>query len=170
MKKVLMVIAPHDFRDEEYQQPFEEFKKAGFKVSTVSTVLGEVIGMLGGTVISEGLLNGTSALEYDAVVFIGGAGASMYFDNAEAHKLAVEASEQNRLLGAICIAPVILANAGLLKGRKATVWKDQKLIGILKEKGAEYTGADVVKDGKIITAAGPFAAREFGKAVVKALI
>lgn len=169
MRRVLMVIAPSDFRDEEYQQPFQEFKKAGFSVTTVSTVIGEVTGMLGGIAISEKRIKDASASDYDAVVFVGGTGASVLFDNQDAHNMARQALLSCRAVAAICIAPTILANAGILKGKKATVWKDQKLISILKERGANYVATDVVADGKVITGAGPFAARDFGKAIVKAL-
>jgi protease I len=62
---------------------------------------------------------------------------------------------------------VTLANAGVLSGRRATVFSSEA--GKLKAKGAEYTGAKVERDGKIITGSGPEAAEEFGRAIVKAL-
>lgn len=168
-KRVLMVIAPEGFRDEEYQQPREEFRRAGFEVVTASTVEGEAVGMLGGTAIAEKAIDKVEVTGFDAVVFIGGGGASIYFDDARAHRLARDAVSGGKVLAAICISPTILANAGLLKGRKATVWKDDRLIGNLKVKGAVYTGMDVERDGNIITASGPQAARKFGQEIVKAL-
>jgi len=57
------------------------------------------------------------------------------------------------VLGAICIAPVTLAKAGVLEGKRATVWKSEG--ETLKEHGADYTGASMEADGKIITADGP---------------
>lgn len=164
-----MVIAPEAFRDEEYQQPREEFRKAGFEVVTASTMEGEAVGMFGGTAIAEKTLDQVDAAEFDAVVFIGGSGASIYFEDPSAHKLARDAVDHGKLLAAICISPTTLANAGVLEGKKATVWKDEKLIDILKSKGATYTGADVERDGNIITGSGPDAASKFGQEIVKAL-
>jgi protease I len=67
---------------------------------------------------------------------------------------------------------VILAKAGVLKEKRATVWSsplDRGPVRILKENGAIYEDKDVVQDGKIITANGPGAAEEFGQKLVEIL-
>lgn len=72
--------------------------------------------------------------------------------------------EAGKPLGAICIAPLILAKAGVLKGRKATVWDSGgEQIAILKAHGAVYTDQAVVIDGSVVTGNGPGAAGEFGR-------
>jgi protease I len=168
-KKILMVVAPENFRDEEYQQPKEVFKSKGFEVKTASTRKGEVKGMFGATAVAEATLDEVRPEEYDAVVFVGGTGARIYFDNKKALELAKRMFQTGKITAAICIAPNILANAGVLKGKRATVWADQKLIENMESKGAEYTGKAVIRDGNIITAHGPDAARKFGEKVAKAL-
>jgi protease I len=105
--------------------------------------------------------------EYDAVVFIGGQGASVYFDDSTALAIAKDAYEKGKVVGAICIAPSILANAGVLEGKKATCFNSES--SNLETQGAEYTGSDVEIDGNVITANGPAAARKFGAAVAEAL-
>jgi protease I len=85
-----------------------------------------------------------------------------------AYKVVNDAVNRNKILAAICIAPVTLAKAGALKGKRATVWSSES--GQLKAGGAIYTGKNVEKDANIITAAGPFAAKEFGEELVKALL
>ena len=81
--------------------------------------------------------------------------------------------KQNKVLAAICISPIILTKAGVLKGKKATVWSsplDKSWIKVLQESGqAIYQEEDVVVDGKIITANGPAAAGRFGQAIVEVL-
>ena len=72
-----------------------------------------------------------------------------------------------KLTSAICLAPMTLANAGLLKGKKATIWKDA--VVDFKTKGVVYTGKPVERDGRIITGSGPEAAEEFGKALLEEL-
>ncbi len=166
-KKVLMVIASSNFRDEELFEPKEVIEKAGGKVTVASSSLKTAKGMLGKTFKPQALLKDVEADDYDAVVFIGGAGASEYWDNAAAHSLAKAAAENGKPVCAICIAPVTLANAGLLKGKRATVWEGDA--DKIKAKGAKYTGADVAVDGNVITANGPKSATKFGEAIVRAL-
>ena len=85
-----------------------------------------------------------------------------------AFKIAQQAVEQNKILGAICIAPSILANAGVLKNKKATVYPSES--SNLKTKGAIYTTEDVTRDGNIITANGPAAAQDFAETITQALL
>jgi len=166
-KSIVMIVAHRDFRDEELFEPKSIFEKAGAKVTVASSSLDPAKGMLGATVTPDILLADVKATDYDAVVFVGGSGAKEYWDNRTAHMIARQAFENGSVVGAICIAPVILANAGLLDGRKATVWASDA--GRLRAQGAEYTGRDVEADGRIITANGPEAAEKFGLAVASAL-
>ena len=123
--------------------------------------------MLGARVKPQVLLSDVSAEDFDAVVFVGGSGASVYFDDPTAHALARAAADGRKVLAAICIAPSTLANAGLLAGKRATCWSSEA--ANLKAKGAHYTGSPVERDGLIITGQGPQAARQFASALVDAL-
>jgi len=166
-RKVLMVIAPENFRDEEYFKTKEILQKDGIRVATVSKKVGEATGMLGGKVVIDQELVKEKASDYEAVIFIGGSGAAVYFDDQDALALARAAFEEGKVVGAICVAPSILANAGLLSGKKATAFSSER--ENLVAKGAQYTGQLVTVDGKIITANGPKAAEEFGRKLVELL-
>jgi protease I len=167
VKTAVFVIAEKIFRDEEYDVPKKILINADIKVITASTTTNEAIGKLGMKVKPNILVEEINIDELDALIFIGGGGASQYFDDSLAHKLARETLEKNKILGAICIAPVILANAGVLKNIRATVFPDGKKA--LEKGGAQYTGAPVEIDGNIITASGPQAAETFGNEIVKLL-
>lgn len=166
-KKVAMVIAHQRFRDEEYLRPKEILEEEGVSVTTVSSKKDIAIGMLGAKVKPDLTLNDLKVKDYDALLFVGGGGAEEYWNNQKAHSLAIEAVQRGKVLGAICIAPVILANAGLLYGKKATVYESE--VDKIKGKGAVYNGLPVERDGNIITANGPDAADQFGKAIVEVL-
>ena len=166
-KKAVMIIAFQMFRDEEYDQPKQILEKAGFQVVTASSQLGTASGKFGMTAKVDVLLEDVKVDDYAAVLFIGGPGSHGYYDDPMAHALAQEAIKQEKLLGAICAAPGILAYAGVLKGKKATVHEGD--IAALKQGGAIYTGNGVEIDGNIITATGPSTARDWGEAIVKAL-
>ncbi len=168
MKKAVMIIAENDFRDEEFFQPKEALENAGIEVKVASTTLNLARGMLGRTFKPQLLVKDINVRDFDAVIFVGGAGAVQYWDDATAQQIAREAYNNGKIVAAICVAPVILAKAGILKGKRATVWDSDS--GELISAGAKYSKRNVEKDGKIITASGPFAAREFGEELVKAIL
>ena len=167
MKKVVMVIAQDAFRDEELLEPKEILERNGIEVKIASTTFNQVKGVLGTKVKPNLLITDIEIKDFEAIVFVGGAGASQYWDDPVAHKLAQETVNTNRIVAAICIAPVTLARSGILKGKRATVWSSEA--GQLEINGADYTARPVEKDGNIITANGPSAAREFGAELAKAL-
>lgn len=167
-----MVIAFRDFRDEEYFIPKQTIEQAGARITTFSTSLGKAIGKMGGEAEISGLIEDINVEGYDAVLFIGGSGAAKLIDNKDCKRVVVETVEKNKILGAICIAPAILAKAGVLNGKKATVWSsslDKSAVKILKNFGTNYQAVPVVVDDKIITASGPFAAKEFAEKIIKAM-
>lgn len=165
-KKAVMIIAFEGFRDEEYRDPKAVLEKAGIKVTTASSKLGTAKGKFGMPAKVDIILNQVKPADFDAVLFIGGPGCYVYYDNPIAHKVAQETVKQEKILGAICAAPGILANAGVLKDKKATMFADD---GTLAKGGATFTGKGVEIDGKIITATGPQTAKAWGEAIVKTL-
>lgn len=171
-KKILFVVAFKDFRDEEFFEPKEILEKAGFQIEVASTDRGMACGVNGGEVKVDFLDNEVEVDDYEAVVFVGGAGATRNIENSRFHKIAREAFEKNKIVAAICIAPLILARSGILENKKVTVWTsalDRRPIQALKDGGAAYENKSVVIDGNIITANGPQSAKEFGKAILKQL-
>jgi len=168
-KKVLMVIAPKDFRDEELFVTRGELEKQGARISVASETQREAQGVLGGKVKPDLALKDVKAEEYDAVVFVGGPGAKAYYDDAQCHKIAQAAVKHEKVTAAICIAPCILAKAGVLKGVKATVWPSPATKAILREGGATCVEKHVVQDGRVVTADGPESAKGFGETLVKVL-
>lgn len=166
-RRVLFIIAHRDFRDEEFREPKAVLEKGGFQVTVASSSTDTATGMLGMRYTPDLLLSEATAAEYEAVVFIGGAGAKEYWDDPQAQTIAREAMSSGKVVGAICIAPVTLANAGVLKGKKVTVFPS--VAATLTAKGAQYTGRKVERDGLLITASGPEAAKEFGSTLAEAL-
>lgn len=167
MPRTLMVIAPRVFRDEEYAEPKAVLEAHGAQVTTASVAPGECIGKLGMHATATVSVEDAAREEWDAVVFVGGAGASVFFDDPAAHELARHQVERDAILAAICIAPSTLAHAGLLEGVRATAFPDRE--SDLKAHGAVWTGEPVTVDGRIVTGNGPQAATQFGEAVARAL-
>lgn len=171
-KKILMVVAPKDFRDEELLKPKEIFEKTGAQVTVASRGVSTARGIMGAEVPVDADISSVSAEDFHAVVFVGGGGAQVYFNDESALSLAREFYNKGKVTSAICIAPAILANAGVLKGKKATVWSSmtsKQQVNQLKAGGAQYTGDKVTVDGKIVTGNGPEAAEEFANKILDAL-
>jgi protease I len=167
-KNIAIIIASKDFRDEEYFETKEVLESRGFKTKTFSNEKGIALGRFGNEVEVNNLIDDLNVDEFDAVVFIGGSGATRFLDNETSYKIATEAMDKGKVLAGICIAPVILAKANALKGRRCTVWSsdmDKSAIKTLKEKGGIYEEKSVVADENVITADNYEAARAFGQSI-----
>ncbi len=172
MKKVLFVIAFRDFQDQEYLVPEDIIEDSGIKTETVSNKKGLAVGVFGETIKINKTISDIEVDNYEAVVFIGGGGCLPHLDNEKSYKIIKDFHKKNKIIAGICIASVILAKAGILKGKRATVWNspmDQHPVRTLEKNGAIYKASSVIRDGNIVTARGPEVANEFGKEMVKAL-
>ena len=167
MAKVLLVVAPERFRDEELFVTREELKRGGHSTVVASTRRGKCQGSRGGSVMASIELSAAKAREYDAVVFVGGGGSKVLFTDADALRLAREARDGGRVVAAICLAPVILANAGVLAGKQATVAGTEAKA--IEARGARYTGPGVTVDGDVVTGNAPKASQLFGQRIVEVL-
>lgn len=165
VKKVLVIIAPKDFRDEEYYEPREVLEKQGIKVTTCS--LEQIATSAFGKTQEVDLLLNEATSDYDAIILVGGQGATIYFNDEDAHSIIKEFFNKGKIVAAICVAPSTLAKAGILKGRNATCFPSVK--DNLIKAGAHYTGEAVTIDRNIITANGPKAAKQFGVEIAKRL-
>ncbi|MCL2550474.1 MAG: DJ-1/PfpI family protein [Methanimicrococcus sp.] len=169
-KKILMIVAPERFRDEEFFRPREVFEKNGYNVVIGSTRLGKATGVKGGDVKVDVLIDGLSADDFDAVVISGGAGSKTFlWDNQALHRLLNDAFSKGKVVSAICISPVILAKAGLLKGKNATIFDAPDAIEEMQKAGTNLKAKHVVRDGGIITGDGPECSYDFGEEIIRAL-
>ncbi len=174
-KKIAMIIAPENFRDEEFQIPYDYFTERGATVDVFSTRKGTAKGMFGTTVSVNKTLSDLDAGRYDAIIFVGGAGTPTVRKEERAIEIARKAVERDKVLAAICWAPTILAKAGVLEGKKATVWVGMddeygmRTDEVLKKYGAIFTGEGYTVDGKIVTANGPANAENFAREITQLL-
>ncbi len=170
MAKILFIISPKNFRDEELLEP-QKVLSATNQIVLASLFKGECTGMLGARAFAT--ITTKEALarvgEFSAAVFVGGSGSNVYHNDSVAHEIAKNIVANNKILAAICWASVTLAKAGVLSGKKMTGWvsKTGEEKKIFAESKALFQDKDVVVDGNIVTAAGPSAAHEFGVEIKK---
>jgi protease I len=171
-KNALIVIAPLDFQDEELSKTIKELEKKDILYRIISTREGLAVGMKGGKVLIDKTISDMQhvADTYSALIIIGGSGApATLWNNKKLHALTTEYYEKQKIVAAICLAPAVLARAGILQGKNATIYNDDPAIAELKKGGATYVSSPVVVDGTIITANGPSAAPAFGEKIAKAI-
>ncbi len=117
-------------------------------------------------VLPDAGIDTVKAEDFDMVVLPGGQPGADNL-NADPRVLALIRGfhEKGKLTAAICAAPYVLANAGVLAGRQATAYPSYRdRLG-----GARYEERTVVEDGPVLTSRGPGTALCFGLAIVERL-
>jgi protease I len=166
-KKAALIIGSQNFRDEELFETKRVLDAALVQTVIASTRTGIIQGVLGNVAEASIPVNRLRVDDYDAIIFIGGPGAAEYAANPTVMNMVRETVSKGKVLAAIGVAPTILANANVLAGIRATGFlsERQRLI----QAGAFYTGVPVERERLIITATGPEAAVQFGRAIVEAI-
>ena len=104
---------------------------------------------------------------YDGIVLPGGMpGTTHLMEDDTVNRVIKEFATSGKLVAAICAAPSVLGNAGLLEGKKATCYPGVEG----KLTGADFVTDPVTKDGNIITSRGLGTAIEFAAEIVAYLL
>jgi protease I len=174
-KKVLFILMPENYQDLEFNTPYQMLKTKGCLIDVAGLKPGAAKGALGGLFTPNILLSNLSETDfdkYDAVVVPGGPGSVQYlWDNKNVQNVVKYFHSKDKVVAVICYAVIVAVQAGLLKGKRATVFPTDEAKAILKKFGADFvdTGCVVLKEDKIITAQGPKFANEFANEIVKIL-
>lgn len=168
MKKILMIIAQKNFQEVECFEPKKILEAKGIEVVVAAPKKELAIGSLGGSIMPDIGFDEIKIKDYDGVAIIGGPGSHDFYDNDFLVNLILEFDYEKKMIAAICFSPSVLAKAGVLTNKKATVHPNYK-DNLLKE-GVVYTEAPVEVDGRFITADGPSSATDFGSALAEYLL
>ncbi len=176
---MVIIFLADGFELVEAMTPVDMLKRAGKNVITMSvTDSPTVISSCGVNVLADTTVydyeddldceydNDFKNEEIEAVILPGGMPGAKNLRECEfVTETVLKANSENKVIGAICAAPYILGELGLLRGRKATCYPgfEDKL------NGAEISEENCVRDGNIITAAGMGAALAFSAELVSAL-
>jgi protease I len=170
--KVVIVRASQYCCDEELFRIQALLKENKIGVVIAGTTFAEAIGeRLGVRIKPDILIHQVNMKEFDGIVIGSGRGSKDFFwRNENLREIVKLAYAQNKLVAAGCNASVVLARAGILKGRRATVFPDAENIRELKSAGAVYVNEPLVIDGNIITSRDLMALKEFARAIVEAVL
>lgn len=167
-KKALFIIPPDRFNEDELFHPKEVLENAGIDVTVASTITGEIKGDYKGKVTSNVIFSEVPSNNYDVIAIIGGSGTIDHlWGNQTLIGYLQQAYKQKVLVTGICAGSVVVAETGLLSGRKATCYPVDVMINALKDNNVEYVAKHVVSHKDIITSDGPDGAINFGESIVE---
>lgn len=163
-KSVLTVIFP-GFEEIEFVAPVDIMRRAGIKV-VIASLNNEklVTGRSKVTVQSEIEIDEVKPDEFDLFFLPGGPGVRDIRKNAKLMELIAKFAKNGKYLAAICAAPIVFHDAGILQGVQHTAHFSTygELTNAIRDK-------KVVEDKKIITSQGAGTAIELGLHIVKVL-
>ena len=144
------------------------FRRAKLKVITAGLRDGPITASRGTRFLADVALDEVMALEFDLVALPGGLpGADNLNADSRIREILIRTAQRGGYVAAICAAPKILANAGLLKGKRITCFpgsfpsQEQKDVTLLAD--------GVVHDGLVITSKGPGTAMDFALYLIELL-
>ena len=161
----VMVPLANGFEEIEALTVVDVLRRAGIKTETVGVIGSVIEGAHGVKVMVDKRLNQVVSDEYDAIILPGGSPGYLNLGkSAQLMEILKSFNRQNKVIGAICGAPLILAKQGLLDNKRATVYPGM-------EKELPYPrGKNVVVDGNVITSQAPGTAMEFALKIVEKLL
>ncbi|GAB5561499.1 MAG: DJ-1/PfpI family protein [Synoicihabitans sp.] len=162
----ILTILPEGFEEIEAVTPIDLWRRAGFKVQTITlTSRKEVTGRSGITIQADlpwGAIKPEQS--FDALFIPGGPGVNKLRESPDVRELVGQHFAAGSWIIAICAAPLVLKDAGLLDGRKFTAHPtvEAELRGILMDE-------PVVVDEKIVTSKGAGTSVDVGLKVIELL-
>ncbi len=168
--KILFAIASDRFMDQEYIVPKKALENAGIECITASTIHGRCYGMHGEIVDNDLSFDEVNADEYDGIIIAGGIGCQdELWRNEKLIDIVNKIGVAGKLTAAICLAPVILGEAGILAGKHATFFDTPASKRVMLLDKAVISDEAVVVDGTVVTARTPFDAEAFAAAILSVL-
>ncbi len=162
----ILTILPEGFEEIEAVTPIDLWRRAGFTVKTMSlSSRRQVTGRSGITIQSDLSFGAVSADQsYNLLFLPGGPGVEKLRESPEVRELLGQHVAAGSWIAAICAAPLVLKDAGLLNGRKYTAHPSTEA-----ELSDIISAESVVIDDKIVTSRGAGTAIEFGLAIIALL-
>ena len=162
--KSALVIVGDGVEEMEAVAPIDLLRRAGVTVTVASITKHRLVTGRNGIAIQADRLMEDVSDPFDAIIIPGGPGIKEVRAESKVIELLKEQARAGRLIAAICAAPTVLLDAGLLDGRRYTAH-----FGVADELPDITEDAPVVIDGNIVTSRGAGTALDFGLTLVELL-
>ena len=164
MATVLAILA-EGFEEIEALAPVDLLRRAGAEVTLAALGDGiHVTGRTGVTVHADTTLSAVTAQLFDCLFLPGGPGTKNLRADPRVRELVLKHHQERRWLAAICAAPTVLNDAGLLSGRRYTAH-----FSVAHELPAMLADERTVTDGQLLTSRGAGTAIDFGLLLIEKL-
>jgi len=165
MSKRVLCLLVDGFEEIETLAPVDLLRRAGADV-VLASITGnlQVKGRSNIIIIADTLLENASPQSFDLLLIPGGPGVKAMRADGRAARLAREFANSGKPVAAICAAPTVLSDAGLLAGRRFTAH-----FSVQNELPQAIASEKVVEDGLLTTSRGAGTALEFGLALIRRL-
>jgi 4-methyl-5(b-hydroxyethyl)-thiazole monophosphate biosynthesis len=161
----VLALLPDGFEELEAVAPLDLLRRAGATVTTAALGDGiHVTGRNGLTIHADATLAAVADQAFDCLFLPGGPGVARLRADPRVLDLVRRQAAADRWLAAICAAPAVLHDAGLLAGRRYTAH-----FSVAGELPALLAGERVVTDGRILTSRGAGTAFDFALLLVERL-
>ncbi|OIP63901.1 MAG: DJ-1 family protein [Nitrospirae bacterium CG_4_9_14_3_um_filter_53_35] len=166
MARVVLILAD-GFEEVEAMAVVDVLRRAEIEVLIAGLHQGPVTSARKVKVIPDTVVDSIRVEDFDMLVLPGGQPGSDHLNaDRRVRDLIRDFHDKGKLIGAICAAPYVLADAGILDGRRVTSYPSYRD----KLGAALYEEKTVVEDGNILTSRGPGTALCFGLAIVRRMI
>jgi len=165
--KRVAILVEDLYQDQEVWYPYYRLTEAGVAVTVVGTGKTEYKSKHGYPITAQASAEVVSADQFDGLIIPGGYAPDILRRSPAVVRFVREASEQGKVVGAICHAGWVLCSAGVLRGKTATCFAAIK--DDVANAGATYVDREVVRDGNLITSRKPEDLPAFMRTILEAL-
>ena len=168
--KRIGILAEEGFEDTELIEPMKAMKNSDATVIVIGSGTQETYkGKRGrATVTIDTTADKVNATDFDSIIVPGGYAPDKMRLHESMVDLVKTAHNAGKIIAAICHGPQLLISADIVRGRQVTSWPS--IAVDLRNAGAVWVDAPVVRDGNIITARKPADVPRFNNAIIQALM
>jgi protease I len=171
MMKVIVVVAEDKFNNTEFSTVVNNLKKNDIPFEVASTSKARASGYGSFSIVPDLCLQDVIVSDYDCLIIIGGSGCKRYlWNNQVLHEKIRMAHGNNKLLAAICLAPLCFIYSKIVDRSFITAYKTKETLRIIEESGNLYRESEVCISENIITGNGPKASQKFCEAILSRIL